>query len=1016
MDDGNTVKCILCGHAFSPGVVDGYVYCSACGRRFNPHMTGEETLLLPPPEALTSQRLITLEPETEDKPSSSTRRFGEYDIVEEIARGGMGVVYLARQRVLRRVVALKVLRSGDNASNEERERLLREAKAAAGLSHPNIVPIHEFSIHQGQPYFTMDYIEGEPLDLLLDKGPLNVRQAVEIIATVAQAISYAHARGIIHRDLKPANIIINKDGRPMITDFGLAVEMSPETEKQRRMTMAGTAMGTIPYAPPEQAAGKIDQIGERSDVYSMGAVLYEMVTGRPPFNGFTQFELMRRVINQDPVLPRQLNPKVHRDVETIILKCLEKEQRRRYDSAKAFADDCQSFLKGEVIAARPVTLGYRCRRFLARRPLLSLLGALVFLLSMVVWIVLDNFRVMAMEKQQTEQVLEIVRAEGKRIALAKEEADMQVRRDWRTEYNINFDFYFRYEYDVETSRRQGIPWLNPEIARTPPTQSPRVQLLADPPRLALTDPDGVGAGFESPLDGSVDLGLPFTFPRDVRVTMRVATPPDNVGELVLSLDVDKDYRPHLGTTTACFGSSTHPGVFFYRNGTVIGEDAAFQLRPDSTMELVLERSENRLRAFIDNRLVLETPDPPPVFNSDPGRITLDVKDGTLEFLDLAVDLRSISRNVASSLIDFANSMAAQGRPDQALWPYINVLLEPTDPQNRLRALRGYARSLWLGLPRRERSMAGIEKACRELEAQMAAAGRSYPGQTEYLIGLVMASSQSDNRLTLDQLTEAKTRAYASGVPESIEYGDLARLEEQFVYLRRNMLSEAARNFETMFEDGCITRLYQSFGSELGGGGQVALLLEKADSLVQSGEKLDTAATLLRTAAAIAPTSRECANHFRRLARVHAEQGHRDKAVDFMRWAQRLSPDWFRPYLDEANIHFDNRDPVAGREVLTRAQAAIPQSLDLHLGIAKMYLEDLPASMQDPVRAAEAAEVAARLSHNGNPSALELLARARLRLNRIDEAKTAVDAAIRVESSESRIKLREEINKRLGNGR
>ena len=1023
MTADETVQCVLCGHQFQPGGVEGYVYCPACGRRFNPHMTGEETIIVPGPQSPKSGPVSLLPAIISDEDPPGTRRFGEYDIIDEIARGGMGVVYLARQRVLRRVVALKVLRSGDNASNEERERLLREAKAAAGLSHPNIVPIHEFSIHQGQPYFTMDYIDGEPLDRMLEKGPLNVRQAVEIIATVSRAIYYAHARGIIHRDIKPANIIITPDGRPMITDFGLAVEQTPETEKKHRMTMAGTTMGTIPYAPPEQAAGKIDQVGVRSDVYSMGAVLYEMVTGRPPFSGITQFELMRRVINHDPVPPRQINPKVHRDVETIILKCLEKEQKRRYPTAKAFSDDCLSFLKGEVIAARPATLGYRLRRFLTRRPLLNLLVAIILFLSLALWFGFDLVHALAREneqtvkeKEQTEQVLEIERAEREKIAREKEATDKQVRRDWRTEYNINFDFYFRYDYDVEASLRQGIPWLNPENTRGASSKSPRIEILADPPRWALTDPDGGRTGSDPSPEGSVDLGLPFSFPREVRLTLQIATPAQNVGELILSMDVDKEYKPHLGTTTARFGSSTHPGVFFYRSGTIIGEDAAFFLKPDTFMELVLERADNRLRAFIDGKLILEADDPPPVYNADPGRLTLDVKEGTLEFLDLAVDLRSLSQTQASSLIDFANTMAAQGRHANALRLYIMVLLEPTDDRTRLRALRGYTRSLWLGLERKDRNPAGIEKACNDLDRQLTAAGISFPGQIDYIKGLALASNPREPRegaLALERLQRAYGVAYSTDNADSIEYGDLASLEEQFVYLRSNMLSEAARNFGRMFENGSLERLYQRFGTELGGGGQVALILEKVDPLIASGEKLDIAATLLRAAAAIYPGSREVANNFQRLARAHAKQGAIDRAAEYMHVAQQISPEWFRPYLDEARIHFDNDDLKAADEALTRAEKAIPQSLDLQLGIARLFLDELPERLQDPVRAGKAAQAAAELSHNGNPGALELLAAALLRQDRPEEAMTAIDAAIRIESSRKRVSMREEISARLG---
>ncbi len=995
------VQCILCGHSFHPGNTGGFVYCAACGRRFNPRSPLDETVIA---SATDSAAPAGEEPIAGDAPpAGASRRFGDYDIVDEIARGGMGVVYLARQRVLKRVVALKVLRSGDNASVEERERLLREAKAAAGLSHPNIVPIHEFSIHQGQPYFTMDFIEGQPLDRVLEKGPLHTREAVVIIETVARAISYAHARGIIHRDLKPANIIINPDGRPMITDFGLAVQMSREEdeEKQKRMTLAGCAMGTIPYAPPEQAAGKIDQITERSDVYAMGAVLYETVTGRPPFTGFTQFELMRRVINQDPVPPRQLTPKVHRDVETIILKCLEKDPRRRYVSAKAFADDCQSFLKGEVIAARPATLAYRCKRFLQRRPLLTFLSACVVVLSLAVWTGIDHFRALAKEKEATEQALEVSLAAAERIAMEKEETEKQVRREWRTEYNINFDYAFRWEADMEKSHRFELPWLNPKQAR----------LLADPPRLALADTESQGGISESPLHGKADLGFPFSIPRDVRITLRLQTPAEQVGELLIMLDVDRNYQPHLGTTAIRFGSYAHPGAAFYRSETVLAEAPAFALKPGTQSELVLERADDKLKAYLDGKLVLESDDPPAMFNADNGRMTIDVKDGTLEFFDLAVELRGMSRNLVASLLEIANTMAARGRADLAHRLYINVLLEPTDAQNRLRAVRGYARSLWQTLNRRDRGVAGIQGACTDLNAQLQAANRVRPGELDYLIALALSFNPSTARegtLALERLDRAAAVAYSAGSEADSEYGDLAKLETMFVYLRMGMLGEAARRFSIMHEDGTTNRLYDKFGAELGGGGQAALLLEKIDPLIRGEEDLDTAAALLRAAAAISPTSRECANRFRRLSRVLERHGDSAKAVEYMHWAERLSPDWFRPYLDEAQIQYSQGNAGRAEEALERARAAIPQSLELQLGVAKMYLDELPPAYQDAAKAEEAARSAIALSQNRNPAAQELCAFALARLGKLDEALSMINSAIELESTEARIKFRDEL--------
>ena len=370
IDRSRRVRCPLCGHIFYPGNLSGYLYCARCGLRFHINPALEETVAIAVSrsgaEAEWSDRLPAVAARDESGGAGEAiDRIGDYDILGEIARGGMGVVYKARQRTLKRIVALKVLRGGEGASEEDLTRFLREAKAAASLSHPNIVPIHELSVDKGRHFFTMDYIDGTPLDRILEKGPLPPYAACEILETVARAIQYAHEHGIIHRDLKPANIIIDRRGRPMITDFGLAVNLLADVRSQR-MTRAGAVMGTIPYIPPEQASGKVELIDARSDVYALGAVFYEMLTGRPPFQGDTQYELMRRVIHQEPIPPRKLNPRIHPDAETICLKCLEKERNLRYHSAEALADDCRAFLHGEILQARPVPRYRRLLRHAAR--------------------------------------------------------------------------------------------------------------------------------------------------------------------------------------------------------------------------------------------------------------------------------------------------------------------------------------------------------------------------------------------------------------------------------------------------------------------------------------------------------------------------------------------------------------------------------------------------------------------------------------------------------------------------
>ncbi|MDR1536382.1 MAG: protein kinase [Planctomycetota bacterium] len=993
MGDVENIGCPWCGHGFNPGATADRerVYCPSCGKSFPSRSTGPDTVSFPSPAAGNGPA----SPLPDSDSAGAGRSFGDYDLIKEIARGGMGVVYLARQRALRRVVALKLLRSGENASPEERGRLLREAKAAAGLSHPNIVPIHEFSLHRGQPYFTMDFIQGEPLDHLLEKGPMNVREAVGIMEEVAGAIAFAHSRGVVHRDVKPANIIIDERGRPMITDFGLAIELVGEAAGGDRMTLAGSVMGTLSYAPPEQAAGRIDQISELSDVYSMGAVLYEMLAGRPPFAGFTQFELIRRVINQDPEPPRRYNPRVSPDVETIVLKCLEKDPRRRYPSARAFADDCHSFLKGEMITARPATLAYRCRRFLQRRPLSSLLAAGVAVLSAALWFGAGRLEAVAREKEATERELVDSLARVERIALEKEETERRVRREWHAAYNLTFDYYFRWDGDPEKARREGIPWINPARAR----------LLTEPPRLSLNLPPGS----EDPGAG-VDIGFPFALAREIRIGIRLQIPGDDIGELFILLDANRNYQPHPGSLTLSFGPPGRPGAAFRQGEAVIGENPTFSLSPDSEGELIIERADGRLAAYLDGEAVLLAEDPPPVFQLPDGesRLALGVRNGSLSFYDLSLELRGMSQDLAAGLIEIASGLAARGRSELALRLYANVLADPADPANRLRALRAYARLLWLALPDRERNPAGIRKACDDLYSQMPP-GRPPPGEKDYLLGLALAGqfARNEGSRSLEQLERAAAAAYSSG---NGEYGDLARLEALFVRLRLGMPAEAAKRFGIMLADGSVARLARRFGPELGAGGGAALILEKIEPLIGGKRDLDLAADLLRFAAAIAPVGRECAAGFRRLALIRIESGQIDSGLALLRQAEELVPDWSRPYLDEALVHFRLDRPESAEAVLARAAAAMPLSLDFRLSLARFHLEEIPEKQRDPGKLESAALAAVELSQGKNPAALEILALARERRGRFEEAIIAVEAALALEKTEPRLQMKERLDR------
>lgn len=275
-------------------------------------------------------------------------RFGDYELLEELGRGGMGVVYRARQMSLNRVVAIKMILRGDLASTSDLDRFRAEAEAAARLDHPSIVPVYEVGQQQGRPYFSMKYIRGRTLSQVLADGPLPPREAAKILAAVARAIHFAHSRGVLHRDLKPSNVILDEFDLPHVMDFGLA----KQTNDAASLTKTGAVLGTPAYMAPEQAAGARGVVGPASDVYSLGVILYHMLTGRPPFQAASPVDTVLMVLEQDPVPPRVLNPKANRDLEMIALRCLQKPPDLRYATAEALASDLTAFLNDESISAR----------------------------------------------------------------------------------------------------------------------------------------------------------------------------------------------------------------------------------------------------------------------------------------------------------------------------------------------------------------------------------------------------------------------------------------------------------------------------------------------------------------------------------------------------------------------------------------------------------------------------------------------------------------------------------------
>jgi hypothetical protein len=305
------------------------------------------------------------------------RRVGDYEILEEIGRGGMGIVYRARHVRLQRVVALKMLLGGCFTDNDQCQRFRAEAEAVARLQHPQIVQLFEIGEHEVDagvpcPYFTLEFVEGGSLDQRLAGRPLPPRQTAAWLELLARAVHHAHQQGIIHRDLKPSNVLLTGDGQPKICDFGVAKLVTGSDLK----TISGTILGTAEYMAPEQAEAK-DRLGPACDIYARGAILYEMLSGRPPFKGATTLDTLNQVRTQEPVPIRGLQPLVPRDLETICLKCLEKEPGKRYATAAALAKDLRRFQAQEPIIARPVRWWERALKWGRRRPAVAALAAAV---------------------------------------------------------------------------------------------------------------------------------------------------------------------------------------------------------------------------------------------------------------------------------------------------------------------------------------------------------------------------------------------------------------------------------------------------------------------------------------------------------------------------------------------------------------------------------------------------------------------------------------------------------------
>src|SRR6266545_2422868 len=369
-------------------IAESILTCAQCGSRLTFSDDGEKFCILCLLRSALDQDDV--DPGTTPRRSDQFIRgddgapveFGDYELLEEIGRGSQGVVYRARQKSLNRVVALKVIALGHWATEPHVKRFRREAEAAARLNHPGIVPIYEVGERDGACYFSMGLVEGGQLDAILEREPMPIRSAVELIVKLARTVHYAHEHKILHRDIKPGNILLDAKGEPHLTDFGLARLVEAEST----VTRTREVLGTPSYMAPEQASGETTKLGKATDVYGLGAVLYQLLTGQPPFAGGTTYETIRLLLNTEPRKPRALNHKIDRDLSTICLKCLEKDPKRRYSSALALAEDLEHWLKHEPIVARHTGVFTRGRKWVQRNPTSALLAAtLVAFAAAVGW-------------------------------------------------------------------------------------------------------------------------------------------------------------------------------------------------------------------------------------------------------------------------------------------------------------------------------------------------------------------------------------------------------------------------------------------------------------------------------------------------------------------------------------------------------------------------------------------------------------------------------------------------------
>jgi len=428
-----SVGCSNCGHIIElDGSPPSELFCPRCKKKITIPAEQTENAARPVRTVKHADGAGKIPAPIALSAESAGQMFRNYEIIGEISRGAMGIVYKARQVNLNRIVALKVLIATDQAREEQIERFYRETQSVARLRHPNIIPIYDMGVEKGVYYFSMEFVEGESLESKIERGKIAPAHAIEIIEQVASAIHHAHERGIIHRDIKPANILIDQTGRVQVTDFGLAKELG------KSGTRTGITVGTPHYMSAEQARGESSEVDERSDVYSLGAVFYEMLTGRPVFDGQTDLDIVLKVLNEEPVAPRKLNPRIPRDLEQVCLKALQKEKWQRYQSAAEFLCDIRRCRAGEPVTARPGSPLHRAYRSVRKRKQLVSVILAGFAALAVVYFISDYRARRALQRENESAQREKETAEREKELQNILQSRQKQQEKWKTVFASRF--------------------------------------------------------------------------------------------------------------------------------------------------------------------------------------------------------------------------------------------------------------------------------------------------------------------------------------------------------------------------------------------------------------------------------------------------------------------------------------------------------------------------------------------------------------------------------------------------